>query len=163
MSDVSSQPDQSPIFNIQRVYLKDASLELPNAPKIFLDQSPPQVDITLDVGAEQIGDGVWEVTVTSTVTARIEERVLFLVECKQAGIFQIMHIPAEQLDPILGVVCPGIVYPYLRASVSDLVTRTGLPPVTLNEINFEVFYQQRLQARQLEQQSQMADGSPSLQ
>lgn len=163
MSDASAQPDQAPVFNIQRVYLKDASLELPNAPRIFLEQIPPQVDIALDVGAEPIGEGLWEVTVTSTVTARIEDRVLFLVECKQAGIFQIMNIPADQLDPVLGVVCPGIVYPYLRSSVSDLVSRTGLPPVTLNEINFEVFYQQRLQARQLEQQGQMVDGSPSLQ
>ncbi len=163
MSDASTQPDQAPVFNIQRVYLKDASLELPNAPRIFLEQIPPQVDIALDVGAEPIGEGLWEVTVTSTVTARIEDRVLFLVECKQAGIFQIVNIPADQLDPVLGVVCPGIIYPYLRSSVSDLVTRTGLPPVTLNEINFEVFYQQRLRARQLEQQSQMVDGSPSLQ
>ncbi len=163
MSDAFAQPDQAPVFNIQRVYLKDASLELPNAPRIFLEQIPPQVDIALDVGAEPIGEGLWEVTVTSTVTARIEDRVLFLVECKQAGIFQIVNIPADQLDPVLGVVCPGIVYPYLRSSVSDLVTRTGLPPVTLNEINFEVFYQQRLQARQLEQQSPMVDGSPSLQ
>ncbi|CAN5258262.1 protein-export chaperone SecB [soil metagenome] len=162
-SQADGQTEGSAVFNIQRMYLKDASLELPNSPRIFLDQTPPAVEVALAVGAEPLAEGIWEVTVTSTVTAKIEEKVLFLVECKQAGIFQMANIPLDQLDPIIGVVCPGIIYPYLRANVSDLLSRTGLPPVTLNEINFEAFYQQRLAARQLEQQSQLADASPSLQ
>jgi preprotein translocase subunit SecB len=161
MSDAT--PQAAAVFNIQRMYLKDASLELPNAPRIFLDQTPPGVEVALDVGAEPLAEGIWEVTVTSTVTGKVDDKVLFLVECKQAGIFQMQNIPGDQLDPILGVVCPGIIYPYLRANISDLLSRTGLPAVTLNEINFEAFYQQRLQARQLEQQAQLADTSPSLQ
>jgi preprotein translocase subunit SecB len=143
------QEVQNPVFNIQRMYLKDASLELPGAPQIFLEQEAPTIEIALDVGQETLVEGsVYESTVTATVTAKLGERVLFLVECKQAGIFQMQNIPEDQMGPIMGVVCPGIIYPYLRANVSDLLSRTGLPPVTLNEINFEVFYQQRLAAQQ---------------
>lgn len=142
-----SQDPQAPVFNIQRVYLKDASLELPNAPQIFLEQEAPQVEVQLDVTNEALVEGIFEVVVSSTVTAKIKGKTLFLVECKQAGIFQMAGIPSEQLAPVLGVVCPGIIYPYLRANVSDLLTRTGLPPVTLNEINFEAFYQQRQAAQ----------------
>jgi preprotein translocase subunit SecB len=143
------QEVQTPVFNIQRMYLKDASLELPGAPQIFLEQEAPTIEIALDVGQETLVEGsVYESTVTATVTAKLGDRVLFLVECKQAGIFQMQNIPADQMGPIMGVVCPGIVYPYLRSNVSDLLSRTGLPPVTLNEINFEVFYQQRLAAQQ---------------
>jgi preprotein translocase subunit SecB len=140
----SQEQQQAPVFNIQRVYLKDASLELPNAPQIFLEQEPPQVEVQLDVQNEALVEGIFEVVVSATVTANVKGKTLFLVECKQAGIFQMTGIPSEQLAPVLGVVCPGIIYPYLRANVSDLLTRTGLPPVTLNEINFEAFYQQRL-------------------
>lgn len=142
-----AQIPQAPVFNIQRVYLKDASLELPNAPQIFLEQEGPQVEVQLDVENEAIVEGIFEVVVTATVTAKIKDKALFLVECRQAGIFQLAGIPSEQLAPVLGVVCPGIIYPYLRANVSDLLTRTGLPPVTLNEINFEALYQQRLAAQ----------------
>jgi preprotein translocase subunit SecB len=140
----SQEQTQAPVFNIQRVYLKDASLELPNAPQIFLEQEPPQVEVQLDVQNEALVEGIFEVVVSATVTGNVKGKTLFLVECKQAGIFQMTGIPSEQLAPVLGVVCPGIIYPYLRANVSDLLTRTGLPPVTLNEINFEAFYQQRL-------------------
>jgi len=140
----SQEQQQAPVFNIQRVYLKDASLELPNAPQIFLEQEAPQVEVQLDVQNEALVEGIFEVVVSATVTATVKGKTLFLVECKQGGIFQLAGIPSEQLAPVLGVVCPGIIYPYLRANVSDLLTRTGLPPVTLNEINFEAFYQQRL-------------------
>lgn len=135
--------EQQAVFNIQRVYLKDASLELPNAPQIFLEQQQPQVEVQIAVENEAVVEGIYEVRVTATVTAKVQDKVLFLVECKQAGIFQMGGIPAEQLAPVLGIVCPSIVYPYLRANVSDMLTRTGLPPVTLNEINFEALYQQR--------------------
>jgi preprotein translocase subunit SecB len=134
---------QGPVFQLQRVYLKDASLELPNAPQIFLEQEAPQVEVQLDVGHSSVVDGIYEVTVRVTTTARVKGKTLFLVEAKQAGIFEIRQVPAQQLDPILGVVCPGIVYPYLRANVADLLNRTGLPPMHLAEINFEALYQQR--------------------
>jgi preprotein translocase subunit SecB len=139
MSDLSSNPE----FNIQRVYMKDASLEMPNAPQIFLEQEPPKIDVQIHVDSQTIVQGISEVVVSATVTANIKDKTLFLAEVKQAGIFQTANIPADQLELILGIACPSIVYPYLRANLADLIVRTGLPPVNLNEINFEAFYQQR--------------------
>ena len=132
-----------PVFNIQRIYLKDASLEIPNAPQIFLETEPPSVEVQLDVSNLPVLEGIHEVMVTVTVTTRIKEQVAFLVEVKQAGIFEIRGIPADQMEPILGIVSPNIIYPYLRANLSDLITRTGFPPIHLTEINFEAFFNQR--------------------
>jgi preprotein translocase subunit SecB len=156
--------NQQPVFQIQRVYLKDMSLEQPNSPAIFLEQEAPNMEVAVDVGAEPLADGIFESTVTITVTAKVNDKIAFLVEGKQAGIFEARNIPAEQLDPLLGIGCPNIVYPYLRANIADIITRAGFPPVHLSEINFEVFYQQRQQAI-AEQQRQgnsgivMPDGS----
>jgi preprotein translocase subunit SecB len=137
-------PAAGTVFTVQRIYLKDASLEMPNAPGIFLEQSAPQVDVQMDIASESIAEGVYEVVVRVTVTARTKDKVLFLVEAKQAGIFEVRGLAAEQFSPVLGIVCPGIVYPYLRANVADLVTRSGLPPIHLAEINFEALYRQRV-------------------
>lgn len=137
---------QAPVFQVQRVYLKDASLEMPNAPAIFLENENPKVDVQLEVSDAPVVEALHEVVVRVTVTAKVKDKTLFLVEGKQAGIFELRNIPAEQKPPILGIVCPGIVYPYLRASVADLISRTGLPPIHLAEINFEAFYQQRMAA-----------------
>ncbi|HNU11821.1 MAG TPA: protein-export chaperone SecB [Rubrivivax sp.] len=143
--------EANPVFNIQRMYLKDLSLEQPNSPQILLEQQQPQVDIQLAVGAGQISDGIFEVTVTATVTTRIGEKTLFLVEAKQAGIFEIRHIPEDQMQSIIGIVCPQMIYPYLRAIVSDICTRAGFPPILLNEVNFQAMFQ-----AQQEQQEQQA-------
>jgi preprotein translocase subunit SecB len=137
-------PAAGAVFTVQRIYLKDASLEMPNAPTIFLEEGAPQVDVQMDIGNEKVADGIHEIAVRVTLTARIKDKVLFLVEAKQAGIFELRGIPADQLDPVLGIVCPGIVFPYLRANVADLITRSGLPPIHLTEINFEALYRQRL-------------------
>lgn len=142
MSDENTQPT----FNIQRIYLKDMSLEQPNSPTIFLEQDGPGIEVSVDVGNESLADGVFESTVTITVTAKINDKVAFLVEGKQAGIFEVRNLPEGQLDPLLGIACPNILYPYLRANIADMVSRGGFPPVHLAEINFEVFYQQRQQA-----------------
>jgi preprotein translocase subunit SecB len=144
--------NQQPIFQIQRVYLKDMSLEQPNSPAIFLEQEAPHMEVAVDVGAEPLAEGIFESTVTITVTAKINDKIAFLVEGKQAGIFEARNIPPEQLDPLLGIGCPNIVYPYLRANIADMITRAGFPPVHLSEINFEVFYQQRLQSMAEQQQ-----------
>jgi preprotein translocase subunit SecB len=145
-----------PVFQIQRVYLKDLSLEQPNSPAIFLEQEQPTMEVAVDVGAQALAEGIFESTVTVTVTAKIKDKIAFLVEGKQAGIFEVRNIPEEQLDPLLGIGCPNVIYPYLRANIADAITRAGFPPVHLAEINFEVFFQQRLQA--LAQQEQ-ANGS----
>ncbi|MEI7464762.1 MAG: protein-export chaperone SecB [Burkholderiales bacterium] len=138
--------DTSPMFQIQRIYLKDLSLEQPNSPAIFLEQQQPQVDINLGVGADTIGKDNYEVTVRVTVTAKVGEKTLFLLEAKQAGIFEIRNIPQDQLQPIISIACPGIVFPYLRAIVSDVCTRAGFPPVTLAEINFQAMYESQMAA-----------------
>ena len=135
--------NQTPVFQIQRMYLKDLSLEQPNSPQILLEQAQPAVDIQLGLGAEPIADGVYEVAVTATVTTKVGDKTLFLVEAKQAGIFEIRNIPEEQLQPIIGIACPGMVYPYLRAIVSDICTRAGFPPVMLAEVNFQAMYEQQ--------------------
>jgi preprotein translocase subunit SecB len=154
--------NQQPIFQIQRVYLKDMSLEQPNSPAIFLEQEAPNMEVAVDVGAEPLAEGIFESTVTITVTAKINDKIAFLVEGKQAGIFEARNIPADQLDPLLGIGCPNIIYPYLRANIADMITRAGFPPVHLSEINFEVFYQQRLQAMAQQQQQQAQAGASGL-
>jgi preprotein translocase subunit SecB len=133
--------DLTPVFQIQRMYLKDLSLEQPNSPAILLEQEPPQVDIDLSMAAAKVGEGIYEVTVTATVTAKIKDRKLFLVEAKQAGIFEIRNVPEERLQGILSVVCPQMIYPYLRAIISDICTRAGFPPVLLTEINFQAMFE----------------------
>ncbi|TFW22141.1 protein-export chaperone SecB [Massilia arenosa] len=138
-----SDENQQPVFQIQRVYLKDMSLEQPNSPAIFLEAETPSVEVSLDVGAENIAESIYEATVTITITAKVKDKVAFLVEGKQAGIFEVRNIPADQMDPLLGIGCPNVVYPYLRANIADMITRAGFPPVHLAEINFEAFYQQR--------------------
>ena len=137
--------DETPVFNIQRMYLKDLSLEQPNSPQILLEQGQPQVDINLQMGADSVADGVYEITVTATVTAKVKERTLFLVEAKQAGIFEIRHVPQDQLQGIVSIVCPQMVYPYLRAIVSDVCTRAGFPPILLTEVNFQAMFEAQQQ------------------
>ena len=145
---MADTPD--PIFLIQRMYLKDLSLEQPNSPAILLSQEQPAVDIQIGLGAEQVGEGVFEITVTATVTAKVNEQTMFLVEAKQAGIFEIRHMPDGQLDPITGIACPQIIYPYLRSNLADVIQRAGFPPVHMAEINFQAMYdqQQRMKAEQ---------------
>ena len=137
----------TPVFQIQRIYLKDLSLEQPNSPQILLEQAQPQVDINLGLAAGPVADGLYEVSVTATVTTKVGEKTLFLVEAKQAGIFELRNIPQEQLQPIIGIACPQIVYPYLRATVSDICTRAGFPPVLLAEVNFQAMYEAQQQAQ----------------
>jgi preprotein translocase subunit SecB len=138
-----------PVFQIQRVYLKEASLEQPNSPAILLEQEQPSVDIQLGVESAAIAEGVFEVCVTATVQTKVKDKTVFLVEVKQAGIFEIRNLAQEPLGQVMGIACPQIVYPYLRGNVADLIQRAGFPPVHLSEINFQAMYeQQKLQAAQ---------------
>lgn len=139
--------NNQPVFNLEKIYVKDLSLEIPHAPKIFLTRENPQVDIQLHTQAGPIEDGLFEVLVKATVTAKIGEKVMFLAEVEEAGIFQIRNIPAEELEPILAVMCPNILFPYLREVVSDVVVRGGFSPVLLSPVNFDAIYQQQKQAQ----------------
>jgi preprotein translocase subunit SecB len=142
---MSDEQQATPVFQIQRVYLKDLSLEQPNSPTILTSTAQPNVDIQLAVGMENVADGIVEVTVTATVTTKIEDKVVFLVEAKQAGIFEVRNLPDDQMGPIMGIACPQIIYPYLRGNVADTIQRAGFPPVHLAEINFQAMYEQQQQ------------------
>ena len=150
---VAPATSDNPVFQIQRVYLKDMSLEQPNSPGILLEQEQPSVDIQLSVEATPVAEGIFEVAVTATVHTKIQEKTVFLVEAKQAGIFEIRNIPEDQMGPVMGIACPQIVYPYLRSNVADIVNRAGFPPVHLAELNFQAMYE--------EQQAQAANAVPA--
>ena len=152
---------KEPGFRIQRVYLKDLSLEQPNAPQILLVAAEPQVEVEVDIAVNPLSDEIFEVSLISTVTAKVDSKVLFLVEANQAGIFEFNNIPPQQLDPMLGIACPTILYPYLRANIADIISRAGFQPIHLNEINFHGMYEHRLmQAQQAAgKESDVADES----
>ena len=141
---------QQPVFSIEKIYVKDLSLEVPNAPQIFLEREAPQIDVQLHTTSGVVSEGVYETVLTVTITAKLQEKTMFLVEAVQAGIFQIRNVPSQELDPVLGIACPNILFPYLREVISDVVTRAGFPPVLLNPVNFEAIYQQQLQQKQQE-------------
>jgi preprotein translocase subunit SecB len=145
MATENQADENQPIFQIQRLYLKDLSLEQPNSPQIFLEQDAPEVNINLGINADTVADSVYEVSVTATVTTKVGDKVLFLIEAQQAGIFEIRNFPDDQLQPVIGIACPSIIYPYLRAIVSDVCTRAGFPPVLLAEVNFQAMYEARMQ------------------
>lgn len=151
----NQQNANQPIFNIQRIYLKESSLEQPNSPQILQEQTQPTVDIQLNLANEKIADSIYEVIVTATVHTKVGDRTLFLTETKQAGIFELRNIPEDQLEQVLGIACPQIVYPYLRGNVADLINRAGFPPVHLVEINFQAMFQaqKEQQAAQAAQQN----------
>lgn len=137
--------EQQPLFTIERVYLKDMSLEMPHAPQIFLGKESPVVDVRLHNEGRPLDNGVFEVVLTATVTAKLQEKTAFLVEVAQAGIFQIRNFDQAQLDLAVNVTCARILLPYAREAVTAVMTRAGLPPVLLPHVGFESIYEQRQQ------------------
>jgi len=137
-----------PVFSVEKLYVKDLSVEVPNAPAIFMERESPQMDVNLSTASESIGENLYQTGITVTVTAKTSDKTMFLVECTQMGIFRIENVPAEQLPMVLGIGCPNIVFPYLRETISDVVIRAGFPPVLLNPVNFEALYQQQLAQQQ---------------
>lgn len=155
--DSQNQTEQNaaPIFSIEKLYVHDASIEVPNAPAIFTERTTPQINVELGNNAQQIEDGIFNVSIKVTVTAKIEDKTAFLVEVTQSGIFAIRNVPQENMEPILAVACPNILFPYAREAISDMVTRAGFMPVLLNPINFEALYMQQ------QQQAAQAAGAPN--
>ena len=142
------EAQEQPQFGIEKIYVKDLSLEIPHAPEVFLSNEQPQVDVQLHNEGSGIGEGLYQVVLTVTVTAKLGEKTMFLVEVAQAGIFQIRNVPEADLEPLLATACPNIIFPYAREAVSGLITRAGFPPVYLAPVNFEAIYLQRLQQAQ---------------
>jgi preprotein translocase subunit SecB len=143
-----NEPQQQPIFGIEKIYVKDLSLEIPHAPDVFLTGDQPQVDVQLHNEGALIGEGLYQVVLTVTVTAKAGDKTMFLVEVAQAGIFQIRNVPEADLEPLLATACPNILFPYARETVSDVISRAGFPPVYLAPVNFEAIYLQRMQQAQ---------------
>ncbi len=138
MSD--AQQNNQPVFSIEKVFVKDLSLEVPNAPQVFLEREAPSVDIQLHHNSTGVEEGVYQTVLTVTVTAKIGDKTMFLVEAAQAGIFVARNIPAQELEAVLAIACPNILFPYVREVVSDTVVRAGFPPVILSPVNFEAIY-----------------------
>lgn len=143
------EQNEQPVFAIEKLYVKDLSVEVPNAPEIYLEQEAPQVAVQLNTTGRGIGDGVFEVVLTVTVTTTLGEKTVFLVEVGQAGIFRIQNVPEEQLEPLVAIACPNVLFPYAREAISDAVTRAGFQPVLLQPVNFEAMYMQRMQEQQV--------------
>lgn len=138
------QQDNNPSFGLQRTYVKDLSLEMPNAPQILLHQETPKVEVSIAINAQRLAETIYESAVTATVTTRVNDQVLYLIEATQAGIFEAAGIPDDQLDPLIGIVCPTMLYPYLRATIADIINRTSLPALHLTDVNFQSMYEQRI-------------------
>lgn len=145
------EENQQPSFGIEKLYVKDLSVEVPNAPHIYLEREAPQVEIQLNTQGQLLGDNAYEVVLTVTVTAKVADKTVFLVEVGQGGIFRISNVPEEQIEPLLAVACPNILFPYARETVSDAVTRAGFAPVILQPVNFEAMYMARLQEQEAAQ------------
>jgi preprotein translocase subunit SecB len=152
----AADQNAQPGFGIEKLYVRDASIEVPNAPQIFTERTAPQVNVELGNAAQRLDEGIFEVSIKVTVTAKIGEKTAFLVEVTQAGIFAIRNVPDENLEAIIGITCPNILFPYAREAVSDMVTRAGFAPVLLNPINFEALYMQQKQ-----QQAENAGAKPN--
>ncbi len=137
--------NQQPQFALQRIYIKDASFEAPNTPQAFTKEWKPEIKLDLNSGARKLDDNHYEVSVKVTVTATNDGETAFLVELVQAGLFAMVNIPEQQLKPMLGAMCPNILFPYLRESIDSLVVKGGFPALMLAPINFDALFQQRMQ------------------
>ena len=140
--------EQQPVFTIEKLYVKDLSVEVPNAPAIYLERDTPQMDVNMSSESHALNEDLYHSSITVTVTAKVSDKVMFLVECTQGGIFRIQNVPQDQMPMVLGIGCPNIVFPYLRETVSDVVIRAGFPPLILNPVNFEALFLQQQQAQQ---------------
>ena len=138
------QPETTPTLSIEKIYVKDLSLENPGAPQSFTIADAPHVEVGLRTRGEQIDENVFECVLTITVTAKSGDKTLFLVEAAQAGVFRISGVPMADMQPIMGIHCPNVLFPYVRETIADAIARAGFPPVHLDPINFELLYQQQL-------------------
>ncbi len=137
-----------PTFAIEKIYLKDLSVEVPNAPEVFLEREAPTVDVNVGSSARAVQEGLFEVVLTVTITAKIKDKTLFLVEAAQAGVFQIRNVPQQDVGPLLGIACPNTLFPYVRETISAVTSRAGFQPVVLAPMTFEGIYQQQMQQMQ---------------
>ncbi len=144
-TEATGASSSGPEFAIQRIYVKDLSIEVPDSPAVFLKKWEPQLHLDLGTTTNKVDDDLHEVILTVTVTVKLAEETAFLVEVKQAGIFSVKGFPEDQLKPMLGSYCPNILYPYAREAVTDGAVRAGFPQLYLTPVNFDALYQQHLE------------------
>jgi len=132
----------NPDFAIQRLYIKDLSFESPNSPEVFQSEWKPELSLDINTDAKLIGNDIYEVVLKLTVKVKMNDKIPFLIEIKQAGLFLLKGFPEEQLRYMLGAFCPNIIFPYAREIISDMTMRGGFPPLYLTPINFDSLYQQ---------------------
>jgi preprotein translocase subunit SecB len=149
MTEAQQEPAM-PVFNIEKIFVKDLSVEVPNAPAIFLEREQPQMEMQINTQSAAVEDGIYQTILTITISAKIKEKSAFMVELQQAGIFRIQNLPPEAMEPALSIGCPNILFPYAREAVSDAVLKAGFPPLMLQPVNFEVLYMQQQQAKAAE-------------
>jgi preprotein translocase subunit SecB len=137
-----------PTFAIEKIYLKDLSVEVPNTPEIFSEREAPSVEVDMNSQAREVQAGVFEVVLKVTITAKTKDKSMFLVEAAQAGLFQIRNVPPQDMGPLLGVACPNTLFPYVRETISTVTARAGFPPVVLSPMTFDAIYQQQLAQQQ---------------
>jgi preprotein translocase subunit SecB len=143
-----SEERPSQQLELLKIYLKDASLECPHAPEIFNEQGQPDIKVQLNNQVTALDDEVYEVDLQLTVTANIGEKVAYLVEVHQAGIFRIRGLTNEQMQHVLNAFCPNTLFPFAREALAALIGKGGFPPLLLNPVNFDAMYLQRLQQQQ---------------
>ncbi|NTS77229.1 protein-export chaperone SecB [Catenovulum sp. SM1970] len=153
---------QAPVFNIQRIYVKDISFESPNTPTVFTQEWKPEVSLDLDTKSNKIDDNNYEVVLSVTVTAKLGENVAFLAEVQQAGLFGIANFNEQALAHALGSLCPNTLFPYAREAVSNLVNRGTFPALNLAPVNFDAMFAQYLQQRAAQVQQAQAEAPEKL-
>jgi len=155
MTDQQAQQPAAPLFNIEKIYVKDLSVEVPNAPAIFLERDAPQMEMQINSQSAAVEDGIYQTILSITISAKIKDKTAFLVELQQGGIFRIQNLPPEALEPALAIGCPNIIFPYARDAISEAVLKAGFPPLVLQPVNFEALYLQQ------QQQQAKAAGQPN--
>ncbi len=147
--------DPEVVFSLEKIYVKDISYEAPHAPQVFLEKTAMEVDMQLGIehGAINPAEGLHEVVLSVTVTARLDKRTAFLAETKQAGIFRITGVPESEMTKVLEIACPNILLPFSREMINDLVSKGGFPQLLINPVNFEALYQQKEEGEQQDGQA----------
>lgn len=158
MSDVAANQQTAPggRFVIQKIYVKDVSFETPHSPQIFMEKWEPEVSLQINNSATVLSEGVHEVTLAVTVTAKLTDKVAYLIEVQQAGIFNATGFDANDMGAILGSYCPNILFPFVREVISDVVTKGGFPQLLLAPVNFDALYAQHVQQQQQSSPQQVA-------
>jgi len=148
---MAEQTNTEKQFAIQKIYTKDLSFETPNSPGIFTEKWEPNVDFNLGTQVTTLQDNnLYEITLTVTITVKVGEKIAYLVEVKQSGVFTLIGFTEQEIGPMLGSFCPNILFPYAREAVSDLVNKGGFPQLLLAPVNFDALYAQHVQQQSTE-------------